>query len=382
MKRVAYAPKYSLPIRICKIVRLVVSILIIVFALIILIFAQKSFTRTNFEYISKYLSIDPFITKSDYKNINLSYTEKTNFSTFDTNKIVIQTTNELTVFNMAGNVINKIRDSNCSYDSNGKYLCVINNDRTNASIYNSYIKINEIAANEGETFICVKSDSEGYITSVVRGNVSNCILTLYNNNFGAIYKWTSQNKYYVDSCINSKNKTISILTSEFKDGVDKYELNIISLKNGDVIKNITIEDENVNSMGYIKNQLVVMSNKSFKIYDSNYNLIKDTQIDGCIISCLFKNNIACVCKDTTGTYSVNVYAENGTLVSTSSYETAINNLYCIDQVYYVMCENNCLYKQTGYKVELVKEFDDVVVDTLNVSNNIMVCKSSGVEYLK
>lgn len=375
--RKKYEPKYSVPILVCRIIRFFSIILIVLFIFGILVFGSQSLTKNKFEYIAKYISIDPFITKSSYKSIDFKTSEEAKYYTYDNNKVVIYQKNDISVFNLAGNLVNTIENDNKIIDCSGDYICLVSSDKKTGEVYNAYVKVNEFKANEGETIISLDSDSRGYITYVVKGNVSNCILSLYNST-ELVYKWTSQNKYYIDSCINEDLQCIAILNSQYESGIHTNEIVIASYKTGEILKTITVSDRNAMSISYLEDNLFVFTDSGFEIYDRDYNLKKETKLNNISYHIAFDKEFCAVCKDSIGGYLLNIYSENGVVISTCSYDLPVKKVFKTGNEYYVLDEANVLYKQSGYKNEEIKNYGNEVFDIIFADGSIWLCDEDGV----
>lgn len=181
MRKVVTVSKYSKYEKLSRIFRLIVIGLLIIFAIVMLIFGRKYLSSANFKFFAKNMSVEPFVTKENYTDINYNNYFGTEFYSYD-DKIAVNDNNEIFIYSPSGTLINKLKINNdTKVNTEGKYICVY--DTTRCVVYNSFSEMMNLSSPMGEIISEVKSDDYNYITMTTQGNANASTVKVYMNNF-------------------------------------------------------------------------------------------------------------------------------------------------------------------------------------------------------
>ena len=353
--------KYDTYAKYTRILRLVVIVLLVIFAIIMVVFGRKYLSSNNFEFFAKNLSVEPFVTKENYQNINYDAYYGVKYYGYD-NKVVIKNQNELYVFSPTSSLMNRIKiDEKSNVNTDGKYICVY--DNTRCSIYNSFTKVMDLSAPLGENITSVRSDMSNYISFITQGGAYASSVKLYMNNFGLIYEWKSNDKYALKTSINPNSKHMAILSRKTDLSNDSTFVTIVNINSGEVQYQNIYKDEKPIDIKYVGENLVVVTDKNIHIlsvkmkYSESY-INFDEKIEKCF---LFSNSFCTVSTNAQGNKIVKIYTYKGQTLGYCEYNYYIENICFAGGNYYISTSNSEVYRQNKSNVKLIysNEIDSI-----------------------
>ena len=363
-----------------KIMQRIIVLILAIFLVFSLITNFREITYDNLFYLLKDFSTAVDMESSNYDT--LSYDSNTNhfFSLFRGGLTVVNSSN-ISVFTATGRRTMNIQSAFSSpcVESSGKYFIIYDTAGNTFSVYNSFSRIFTQTLAYPITGACFADN--GYMAVITRDISHKSMVNVYNKNFKILYTVPSD-KYAYDVDMSSKADRLAVSYYGIGDGSGTSEIRILSLSTAQDLESITIAGEFLLKCGFISDSVfAVITNKSIRIYDKNFEEIESVQYYNSAISGYSINEHGAAVSYTYNSTNVAVvFDSSGKLLYNESFDSNIKDIDIFDGYIFIRTDDGVL-RVNGKNAS--QEFLSSGQGRLLIynANTALVCGDSKAEYL-
>ena len=363
-----------------KIMQRIIVLILAIFLIFSLITNFREITYDNLFYLLKDFSTAVDMESANYDT--LSYDSNTNhfFSLFRGGLTVVNSSN-ISVFTATGRRTMNIQSAFSSpcVESSGKYFIIYDTSGNTFSVYNSFSRIFTQTLAYPVTGACFADN--GYMAVITRDISHKSMVNVYNKNFKILYTVPSD-KYAYDVDMSSKADRLAVSYYGIGDGSGTSEIRILSLSTAQDLESITIAGEFLLKCGFISDSVfAVITNKSIRIYDKNFEEIESVQYYNSAISGYSINEHGAAVSYTYNSTNVAVvFDSSGKLLYNESFDSNIKDIDIFDGYIFIRTDDGVL-RVNGKNAS--QEFLSSGQGRLLIynANTALVCGDSKAEYL-
>ena len=264
-------------------------------------------------------------------------------------------------------------------ESSGKYFIIYDTAGNTFSVYNSFSRIFTQTLAYPVTGACFADN--GYMAVITRDISHKSMVNVYNKNFKILYTVPSD-KYAYDVDMSSKADRLAVSYYGIGDGSGTSEIRILSLSTAQDLESITIAGEFLLKCGFISDSVfAVITNKSIRIYDKNFEEIESVQYYNSAISGYSINEHGAAVSYTYNSTNVAVvFDSSGKLLYNESFDSNIKDIDIFDGYIFIRTDDGVL-RVNGKNAS--QEFLSSGQGRLLIynANTALVCGDSKAEYL-
>ena len=258
-----------------KLVRFLVLLGFVVFAVFCIGFFKDNITMDNVRYLVKYM--DLFSTDSTPSNAEIAITTEENSSfVMLGSDLAVVSNSGVGLYDFAGNKLYQYETAyaNAAVESNGKNLLVYDTQGKKLSVYNAVSKVLDMELEYNIKAACI--NDLGYFAVINSEKTYRSGVIVFDRENGKeLFRWMSPDKYLTGVTLNAAATTVVCTAVSNRNGVFCTELVAYDTRTGEKTVERTLEDTLALKIGYVQNDaaLYVLTDSAFLCYDKELNLV-------------------------------------------------------------------------------------------------------------
>ena len=327
-----------------RIAKISFFVFLIVFIILTIAFGHSAMRGVHFQYLVKYLDINPMTLDSRYADISYAVGGGSKFALYH-DDLAILGEGKMVLYDLSGDLKfrSDIKKGTASVDSDGKYLAAYVSGEKNLTFFHSFDKAEELSFPSPISFVVVSE--EGTSAICLKENGGNAILIL-DDTFKTKQTISQIGGVVIDMAISDDGKTLSVATLFGSDGSFYTKLELWNLKKEELVKSETFSVRKPVATGFFTDdRFYLMLDRELCFYASDGDKLQAVSLPTDTFRCE-KNGENLLIVSSSGELSL--YESNGSKEFSISVTESILDMKLMQDRIYLLSENAIvLYDDKG-----------------------------------